>query len=193
MALRDVCLVAAFGGAAKVLKRASAGRCRQHSHNPSRREPSCNTEPLAECQQLSQNWRADQRWEFSTEMLTPWAPASKDTEFSSLEMTANVIPKTPAEGNLGGFWQCKMPGKHEGLPGAQWCCRNRSVPQESTPHQLELNTEYVWPLQSAQECSFCGDRQQELLMHFLLKGCRRCFPLFKRKKKAFLNSLWKTQ
>lgn len=63
MALRDVCLVAAFGGAAKMLKRASAGRCRQHSGNPSRRDPTCNTEPLAECQQLSQNWRADHSWE----------------------------------------------------------------------------------------------------------------------------------
>lgn len=36
VALRDVSLVAPFRGAAKMLKRASAGRCRHHSGSPSR-------------------------------------------------------------------------------------------------------------------------------------------------------------
>jgi len=58
-----VCLVIPFGGAAKLLRCASAGRHSQHSHNPIRGAATDNTEPSAGCQHLSQNQDGDHRWE----------------------------------------------------------------------------------------------------------------------------------
>lgn len=63
VATGQVCLVTPFGGAAKLLRIASAGRRRQHSGNPGRGAATDNTESLAGCQHLSQKRSGDQRWE----------------------------------------------------------------------------------------------------------------------------------
>lgn len=77
------------------------------------------------------------------EELTPGAPATKDTEFSSLQMTSNIILKTPAAGNLGGFRQCNM--SVTDARNTRRAARCTAVPRESIPHQLKLNTEHAKP------------------------------------------------